>query len=515
MHAYTRRSLFSVVVTAVLITVNHLYPLGPRALGLGALLVLVPTALLWWFRNTRSSVAFAGYLLMNLWIVVGFGLIKGLWKSALPVFLGTLLASLSTSFPRPTLGPVPFELSGILTFIGSLFVLFYGYRLVRANHDAAAGAKPGEPTARRTLPLAASALLAIGGIIGAYVFTVRDRWVAPANGIVKIGVIVPASGPYAILGNSFLKAVEMAKSDLRGTKYQYQLVMVDVGQDPGQARTAIQRAIREEKVDAIVGGISRFGHVTRPLATAARILHTCVCSVTSVGDGAYNFTNIPSPEAEAIRWVQEAQRRGIRRIALLTQDYPSIHGHVQALKTEVARVGLSITGAQEFADSVRDFRPMIAHARASNPDVYYVEALNPQLDVLGQQLVEAKIRNIAAVVAPSVSQRPELFEGAWYTDSYLRDFGFKTRFEEQYPGTQFATHMMPYAYDDFNMIVQAFERGENPAVFTRNVTRYEGTAGTVTKAPGSGTFQSMPAVWVIQNGKPALLSLQQNLGSQP
>ena len=508
MHTSARRSLLSVIVTAVLITVNHLYPLGTRALGLGAMLVLVPTALLWWFRTTRSRVAFTGYLLMNLWIVIGFGLIKGLWKSTLPVFLGTLLASVSTSFPRPTLGPVPLELSGILTFIGSLFVLYYGYRLLRANHDAAAGAESEKPTAGRPALLAASALVALAVIAGAYAFTDRDRWIAPANGVVKIGVIVPASGPYAILGNSFLKAVEMARSDLRGTKYRYELVLVDIGLDLAQARTAIQRAITDEKVDAIVGGISRFGQVTRPLATAARIPHTCVCSVTSIGDGAYTFTNIPSPDAEAVQWVQEAQRRGIRQIALLTQDYPSIHGHVHALKAELARVGLPITSAQEFADSVTDFRSMIARARASNPDVYFVEALSPQLELLGQQLFEVKIRNIASVVAPSVTQRPELFEGAWYTDSDLRDIGLKQRFEKQYPGTRFATHMMPYAYDDFNMIVQAFERGENPAVYIRNIATYDGTAGPLTKAPGSGNFQSRPAVWVIRNGKPALLSLR-------
>jgi len=453
-------------------------------------------------------VALAGYLLMNLWIVVGFGLIKGLWKSSLPVFLGTLLASLSTSFPRPTLGPVLFELSGILTFIGSLFVLYYAYKLLQAKREAGRGAEIGEVAARRPAALAASALAAFAVMAGAYAFTNQDRWIAPANGVVKIGVIVPEGGPYAILGNSFLKAVEVAKSDLRGTKYQYRLVMVDVGQDPRQAKTAIQHAIRDEKVDAIVGGISRFGQVTKPLATAARVLHTCVCSVTAIGDGAYNFTNIPSPEAEGIRWVQEAQRRGVRTIALLTQDYPSIQGHVRAFKAEAARAGLTMTSAQEFADSVTDFRSMIAQARASNPDVYYVEALNPQLDVLGQQLVEAKIRNIASVVAPSVSQRPELFEGAWYTDSDLREFSFKTRFEAQYPGTQFATHMMPYAYDDFNMIVQAFERGENPAVHVRNIGTYDGTAGTVTKAPGSGNFHSTPAVWVIRHGKPALISHQ-------
>ena len=417
MHKYARLSLLSVMVTAVFITVNHLYSLGPKAFALGAVLLVVPAALLWWFRTTRSTVAFVGYLLMNLWIVLGFGLLNGLWESTFRVYLGTFLASLSTSFPRPTLGPVPFELSGILTFIGSLFVLYYAYKLIQATRETAPGAEPGEPTADRPVWLAASALVAFGVLAGGYAFTDRDRWIAPAHGVVKIGVIVPASGSYAILGNSFLKAVEMAKSDLRGTKYEYQLVLVDVGHDPGQARTAIQRAINDDKVDAIVGGISRFGWVTRPLATAARILHTCVCSVTSIGDGAYNFTNIPSPEAEAIRWVQEAQRRRIRKIALLTQDYPSIHGHVQALKAEVARVGLAITYAQEFADSVRDFRSTIAQAQASNPDVYYVEALNPQLDVLGQQLVEAKICNIATVVAPSISQRPELFEGVWYTDS--------------------------------------------------------------------------------------------------
>jgi len=105
-----------------------------------------------------------------------------------------------------------------------------------------------------------------------------------------------------------------------------------------------------------------------------------------------------------------------------------------------------------------------------------------------------------------VSEHRELFEGAWYTDSNLRDLGFRTRFEQKYPGTQFATHMMPYAYDDFTMLAQAFERGQNPAVYLRNITRYEGTAGTLTKKRGTGTFESSPAVWVIRDGKPALAS---------
>jgi hypothetical protein len=104
MHAAARRSLSSILLTAAAITVNHLYVLGFRALLLGAALAIVPIALLLWFRATRSAVAFGAYLLMNLWIVVGFGLLKGLWGIMLPLYAGTLLASHSSSYPSPTLG---------------------------------------------------------------------------------------------------------------------------------------------------------------------------------------------------------------------------------------------------------------------------------------------------------------------------------------------------------------------------------------------------------------------------
>jgi ABC-type branched-subunit amino acid transport system substrate-binding protein len=227
--------------------------------------------------------------------------------------------------------------------------------------------------------------------------------------------------------------------------------------------------------------------------------------VKSIGDGVYNFTNIPSPEAEATAWVHEAKRRRISRIALMTQDYPSINGHVRALKAEAAHAGLTVVFENQFDGSTSDFREAIEQARAARPDVYYVETFNPSLDILAQQLADANVQNISSVVAPSLSARPELFEGAWYTDSDLRDIGFKKRFEDKYPGTQFATHMMPYAYDSLNMIVQAFERGENPAVYFRELRSYDGTADVLTKKPGAGNFMSAPAVRTMTNGKPVLM----------
>ena len=62
--------------------------------------------------------------------------------------------------------------------------------------------------------------------------------------------------------------------------------------------------------------------------------------------------------------------------------------------------------------------------------------------------------------------------------------------------------MMPYAYDSFKMLVEGFESGEDVLTYVRRMTEYQGTAGRITKAAGSGNFRSAPAVWVIKNGRP-------------
>jgi ABC-type branched-subunit amino acid transport system substrate-binding protein len=152
-----------------------------------------------------------------------------------------------------------------------------------------------------------------------------------------------------------------------------------------------------------------------------------------------------------------------------------------------------------------DFRSAIAQALTSTPDVYFIAATQPALDRLGQQLADAQIRNISSVVALSLSNRPELFEGAWYTDSNLADPAFRARFEEKYPDTRFATHMMPYAYDSLRLVIDGFESGRDVAEYIRDTRAYDGIAGRVTREPGTGNFRSHPAVWTIKNGKPTLV----------
>src|SRR5262245_12067948 len=118
-------SLTSVIVTAIAITANHAYTLGASALVIGTFLLIVPAGLFTWYRRTGSTSALVGYLLTNAWIVIGFGAIKGLWEITLPIFAGTFFSSVSSAYAKPVFGPFWFEISGVVMFIGSIFVLYY------------------------------------------------------------------------------------------------------------------------------------------------------------------------------------------------------------------------------------------------------------------------------------------------------------------------------------------------------------------------------------------------------
>ena len=356
----------------------------------------------------------------------------------------------------------------------------------------------------RSLILRASLVLAISPAL----VSVRGHGMAdaqrqgPGNSVIKIGAVVTTQGPAAPLGSSFRKAIQLAKEDLRGTARDYELVIEEIA-SPDKAEPAIEKLITIDHVNAVVVGISISGQIVKPYATAARIPLFCICSVGGVGDDLYTFTIMPLAEDEATRWVAEARRRGIKRIAALTQDYPSIDNHLRMLKAEAGKSGIAFVYETKFDTATTDFKSRLATAKKTSPDVYFVEAFNPALDRLGQQLRDSGIRSLASVVAFSLSEKPELFEAGWYTDSYVSP-EFKARLDQRFPTIRLVTHMMPYAYDSFAMLVRGFESGRGAVEYIRSLTEYAGTAGKITKEAGTGNFRSSPAVWVIKNGKPTL-----------
>jgi ABC-type branched-subunit amino acid transport system substrate-binding protein len=219
------------------------------------------------------------------------------------------------------------------------------------------------------------------------------------------------------------------------------------------------------------------------------------------GDAPFTFTIMPSAQDEATLWVREARKRAIKKIAALTQDDPTIRNEFIILKEEAEKAGIAFVYEDEFdATMIANMKLTVAAAKATGPDVYFVEAFNPALDTIGRQFGEAGIHSMSSAGALSLTDRPDLFEGAWYTDSDVSP-AFKTRLEQRYPGVRLDTHIMPYAYDSFRLLAEGFESG-NVLSSLRSRTEYDGASGKITKAAGTGNFRSTPVVWVVKHGKP-------------
>jgi ABC-type branched-subunit amino acid transport system substrate-binding protein len=367
--------------------------------------------------------------------------------------------------------------------------------------------------------------LAVAGVAGVVLLAAcsgsgDDGDSSASTSTIKIGAIVPFEGQSASLGKSFLEAVRVSMDNLGDTANDYQLVVEDGGTTPEESRRAARRLVEEDGADAIVGGISKVGEWVAPIAKQAEVPQICICSIPTIGDGQYNFTNIPLAEDEAEAWVSEATSRGLRTIAILAQEYPSIDGQVDGMKAAAEKAGMEVVYEYGFPAGTTEFlEPMMA-AGEKSPDVYFVSAYEPSLTAIGKQIqvaesVHGSDLEVASIVSISISEELGIFDGAWYTDSDLAEDAVLAQFEEAYPSSEFITHMMPYAYDSVRMLVDGFESDEGVVEYLRNLTSYDGSAGPITREAGSGNFRSKPVVWVVKDGVPEVEATGRTFGRTP
>ncbi|HKQ11371.1 MAG TPA: ABC transporter substrate-binding protein [Rhizomicrobium sp.] len=483
-------SLTSLCFTALAAAIHHMQEMGSRGAAIAVIFLLAGYGCLIWFKHTASRASLIFYALLNVWLVVGFGLFHGVMNHAV-----ALVSALHAGAPLET-ATIARDLTALVMILGAGWTAFAGWRFLAAVADARTEAA----AVRQRLPSAPAivATAVLGAFIGINAY-------ANANAI-RIALFAPTSGPQAVLTRAFVAAAELAKEDLGPAGARLELVVIDTSGTPQQAQRVIDQAFATQRFDAVLGAVSTSGQFTAPHARETRIPHICVCSIRTIGDGQYNFTNIPLPEDEAARWVAEAKRRGVTSIAVLTQEETSVRNHANAAVRKAMRNGIRILFDGRFVGEGTDFDLLAQEARAVNADLVLMEAFPPIIDKMMEALRRRGVNNVASIVAPSAVQDPRGFEGVWYTDTNLADENFERRFRIRFPQTRFAAHMTPYAYDSFKLLARALSSGQEPAAYLRGVTRYEGAAGLVTREAGSGNFRSRPAVWTIENGRPRLLT---------
>lgn len=129
------RSLAATSLTVLLAAYTHAYDFGPVAYLAGAVLLGAVLAAGLAYRRRGGVALRVTYGVLDLWIIVGFGIVGGFWNHAVKLVVsaihgGMVPASLEPWFLSLAPGSATFEIAGVLMFVTSLPAAWYGRRFL-------------------------------------------------------------------------------------------------------------------------------------------------------------------------------------------------------------------------------------------------------------------------------------------------------------------------------------------------------------------------------------------------
>ena len=349
---------------------------------------------------------------------------------------------------------------------------------------------------------------------------------------VKVGILLPLTGPNQQLGQSMLKAAQMALFD---AGYEgFELIPRDTKNTPQEAATAASAAIADG-AELLLGPIfSDAVAAVKPIAKQANInVIAYSTDWKQAGGNVYTLGFLPFDQIERV--VKYASSQNIKRIGVLApgNEYGQIT--VSAYQTMAGRSGIRTTATEQFtpqsADlsaTVRRFSQFDTRHPAGQPinsatsnilpyDAVFMpvggDAAKTIASMLSQYaLPPSQVRRLGTGLFddPSLAHEPGL-EGAWFAaPSPNARQAFERRFLQSYGTTP--PRLATLAYDSTALAAVLARRGlsgpGNAPGFDRasllNANGFTGIDGIFRFRP-DGTAERGLAILEIRRGGAAVI----------
>jgi branched-chain amino acid transport system substrate-binding protein len=328
---------------------------------------------------------------------------------------------------------------------------------------------------------------------------------------IKIGVVAPMTGDLAFMGEGIRDAILLAKENLGDVRYTYDIIFEDDQLKPQMSASAVNKLISVDKADVIVSFGSGTGNVIAPVAEKNKVAHFGIASDPNVAKGRYNFIHWTPPAEENKVFVEELQRRGLKKLGVFESNQQGAAAAVADLHEKLKGTDIEIVTDQVFNPGEKDFRSIIAKAKNSGADIYLLMAFSPELEVLGKQIKEAGINTpLTSIESFELSEQVALFEGDWYVNAADPTTDFTDKFKAKTGKSP--TLGAANAYDIFNLVAVAAEKIKGSTKPTRDqivdelimIKGFSGVLGNLS-VNEDGIVISKAAVRIIKDGKPFTL----------
>lgn len=301
---------------------------------------------------------------------------------------------------------------------------------------------------------------------------------------IKVGIILPLTGTQAMFGEMEKNSFEMAYAELEaqgktvinGRKIELLFEDDQSKQDVGKA--AAEKLINQDGVHLLSGGYS--SAVTNVIAGTAQsngipflIVTGSADNITQQGwDMVFRGTAAPASKYTDEFWNMVDSIVENKKAAVIYENTDFGISSAEGFREEAAKHGVEIVFDQQYEAGALDFKPMLAKAKAAEPDIIFAVSYVMDAALIVKQMKELNFNVDLFVGGGAGYTMPEFVENAqdaaqyvasttlwvpnvaWpgaseYFDNYVSQFGK----EPDYHGAQ--------AYASMYIIVDALNRAED------------------------------------------------------
>ncbi|MEK6960356.1 MAG: penicillin-binding protein activator [Nanoarchaeota archaeon] len=355
-----------------------------------------------------------------------------------------------------------------------------------------------EHTRKLIITLCMVALLLISGCATqtaqTTVISIPDKTSIQEKTPIKIGALLPLSGPNAKYGEEIRQGIELAREELNSqggiNGRNVEVLYEDDQADPKTGVSAIQKLIDVEGVHVILGPwASGVALATAPIAEDKKVIMLAEAIAPAISDaGDYIFRIQASAVYYSMAAAQYLVSVNATNAAVLYIDNDFGRSFKDAFIKDFTATGGRIVADEPYDASVPDFRTQLMKIKDSEPDAVMIIGYQETANAI-KQMHEMGIK--AQIVAGPPFENPaiiealgKLAEGVRYTYHYdprdpnTKDFAERFRARYQMESGGFA----PLMYDGFKIVSEALKKcGEDTNCIKSALydTRHNGVMGEI------------------------------------
>ena len=203
----------------------------------------------------------------------------------------------------------------------------------------------------------------------------------------KIGVVVPMSGPFAAHGKQIQHGIDLFLASHGDTVAGRKVEIIykdDTGISPAVAKRQAQELLIKDKVDILAGfTLTPNAFSVAPLATEAKVPMVVLNAATStITEKSPYITRVsmttPQDTAPMAQW---AYAQGIRKVYTLVADYGPGHDAEEQFQKTFTGLGGQIVGSIRTPVSTPDYAPFLQRVKDAKPDALFMFVPNGEQGV--------------------------------------------------------------------------------------------------------------------------------------